>query len=321
MMLKIRFAFAAVIVFSLIGCGQNVAPQALGTLERDRVTLSATANEIIRALPQNEGKAVKPGDVLVQLDTTRQEAILARAKAEESKAIAYLLRLTNGQRPEDIAAAQANLTRSTATLIEAQKTLRRVSKLRQQNLASQAEKDKAKANRDVALADSKSATEQLAKLTNGERIEDIQQAQASLAAATAEVKLQQQILSDLTVTATRNGIIESLPYNVGERVPMNSIIAAIQTDTVPYARVYVPEPYRIKLSAGAKLRIHVDGIEKAFEGQLRWIATEPAFTPYFALNEEDRARLVYLAEVDLPEEGKDLPAGVPVQVEMPNGSK
>ncbi len=318
MMTKIRFAFAAFIVISLAGCGQNSPPQALGTLERDRVTLTATASEIIRALPKNEGQVVKPGDVLVQLDTTRQQAILARAKAEKAKSVAYLLRLTNGQRPEDIAAAQANQARSTATLTEAQKSLRRVSKLRQQNLASQAEKDKARAARDVALADHKSATEHLAKLTNGERIEDIQQAQAAVAAAKAEVRLQQQILDDLTVIATRSGIIESLPYNIGERVPMNSIIAAIQTDSVPYARVYVPEPYRIKLSAGAKLRVHIDGIDKAFEGQLRWIATDPAFTPYFALNEEDRARLVYLAEIDLPEEGKNLPAGVPVQVEMPN---
>jgi HlyD family secretion protein len=330
MLTKTRFAFASTIastitlaiaftaIFSLTGCDSNVAPLALGTLERDRVSLTATANEIIREIPIQEGQIVSPGDVLVKLDSTRQHAILTRATAEAAKAKAYLLRLTNGERPEDIASAQSKQKRAAATLTEAQQSFLRTNKLAKQKLASIAEQDKARAARDVAQADYNSSTELLTKLTNGERIEDIQQAQAALAAATAEVSLQQQIINDLTVVATRNGILESLPYNLGERVPMNGIVASIQTDTLPYARVYVPEPYRVKLSAGMKLKVHVDGIDKAFEGTLRWIATEPAFTPYYALNEDDRARLVFLAEIDLPETGKNLPAGVPAQVEMPN---
>lgn len=330
MLKKTRFAFAFTItlpitlviaftaVLSLTGCDSNVAPLALGTLERDRVSLTATANEIIRELPIQEGQTVAPGDILVKLDTTRQLAILTRASAEAAKAEAYLLRLTNGERPEDIASAQSKQKRAAATLTEAQQSFLRTSKLLAQKLASMAEQDKARAARDVAQADYNSSTELLTKLTNGERIEDIQQAQAALAAATAEVSLQQQILNELTVVATRNGILESLPYNLGERVPMNGIVASVQTDTLPYARVYVPEPYRVKLASGMKLRVHVDGINNAFDGTLRWIATEPAFTPYYALNEDDRARLVFLAEIDLPDTGKNLPAGVPAQVEMPN---
>lgn len=74
----------------------------------------------------------------------------------------------------------------------------------------------------------------------------------------------------------------------------------------------------MKLKAGDKLTVHVDDMANSYTGTLRWIATEPAFTPYYALNEQDRARLVYLAEVDMPDEAKDLPAGVPAQVEMPH---
>jgi HlyD family secretion protein len=312
-----RFAFISLIVLSILGCDQNAPSQALGTLERDRVILTATANEIVRELPIKEGQYIEKGDVLVKLDTTQQHAILARAKADEAKADAYLLRLTNGERVEDIAAAQAQLSRANAMLVEARLSYQRTSKLVLQKLASFAEKDKARAEKDGAQADYDSAKENYAKMTNGERPEDIKQAQASLEAANAEVALQQQILNDLTVTATRNGVLDSLPYNVGERVPMNGIVAAIQADTVPYARVYVPEPYRVKLKAGDSLVVHVDGLDNPFTGTLRWIATEPSFTPYYALNEEDRARLVYLAEIDLPIEGKDLPAGVPAQVEMP----
>ncbi|MGF1723916.1 HlyD family secretion protein [Photobacterium nomapromontoriensis] len=306
------------VIFILSGCDNSLPSQALGTLERDRIILTATANEIIRAQPIAEGSVVHQGDVLVKLDTKQQEAVLARARAEEAKAQAYLLRLTNGERPEDIAASAARLERAKATLLESQQYYQRINRLVQQKLLSDAERDSARAELDAAKADVDSASEGLAKLTSGERPEDIRQAQAALAAENAEVVLQQQVLNDLTVVATRDGILDSLPYNVGERVSMSSIVAAIQADTLPYARVYVPEPYRVHLQVGDVFTVHVDGMVNSYQGTLRWIATEPAFTPYYALNEEDRARLVYLAEIELPESAIDLPAGVPVQVDMPN---
>ncbi|MGR2767439.1 HlyD family secretion protein [Photobacterium ganghwense] len=307
-----------VAMIALAGCDSQPPKQALGTIERDRVTLTATANEIIREQPVAEGDYVQQGAVLVKLDTKQQVAILARARAEEAKAEAFLLRLTNGERPEDIAASAARLERFKATLREAEQNYRRVNRLVDQKLLSYAERDKARAERDAARADVASASEDLAKLTSGERPEDIKQAEAALAAAHAEVALQEQVLDDLTVVATRNGVLDSLPYNVGERVPVNAIVAAIQADTVPYARVYVPEPYRVKLTVGDSLTVHVDGVSDPFSGTLRWIATEPAFTPYYALNEQDRSRLVYLAEIDLPDSARSLPAGVPAQVEMPD---
>ncbi|BDY04253.1 HlyD family efflux transporter periplasmic adaptor subunit [Ferrimonas sp. YFM] len=302
----------------LTACSGDGASQALGTLERDRVILTATANQIVRSTPIAEGSPVRQGDVLVVLDDTQQKAIVARARAEVAKANAYLLRLTNGERPEDIAAAQANLHRVEATLVEAQANYQRAVTLVERKLASQAELDSARANRDAATAERESASEQLAKLTRGSRVEDITQAQASLEAAQAEQALQEQILSDLTVVATRDGILDSLPYNVGERVPMSGIVAAIQAEMAPFARVYVPEPYRVAMEPGMTLTVHVDGVQSSFEGKLRWIATEPSFTPYYALNEQDRARLVYLAEVLLPESAIKLPSGVPAQVEMPH---
>ena len=90
-------------VIALLGCQNDDNGKALGTLERDRISFSSTASEIIRELPVQEGTSVKTGDVLVRLDTKRHEAVLAHAIAEEAKASAYLLRLTNGERPEDIA--------------------------------------------------------------------------------------------------------------------------------------------------------------------------------------------------------------------------
>ncbi|MGL6469687.1 HlyD family efflux transporter periplasmic adaptor subunit, partial [Aeromonas hydrophila] len=136
-----------------------------------------------------------------------------------------------------------------------------------------------------------------------------------LLAATAEVALAERELADLSIVATRSGRLDSLPYHLGERVAVGAVLAAIQADEAPYARVYVPEPSLAGYRVGQPVRVQVDGVAEPFTGRLRWISKEPAFTPYYALNEQDRARLVYLAEIDLPAGAQDLPSGLPLQAE------
>ncbi len=63
--------------------------------------------------------------------------------------------------------------------------------------------------------------------------------------------------------------------------------------------------------------MHVDGLDKPINGKLRWIAHEPVFTPYYALNQQERSRLMYLAEVQLPDSAGSLPNGIPAQVVLP----
>ncbi|WP_431786793.1 HlyD family secretion protein [Vibrio harveyi] len=311
-----RIILGTFVITLLTACSKDDGQQALGTLERDRVTFTTTSSEIIRALPIKEGSQVTEGEVLVQLDTKNQEAILARAVAEQAKADAYLLKLTNGERPEDIAAAQARVARAEAQLTEAQKNYQRKAELVRKKLISQSEKDTALAARDSARAELDSSQEEFSKLTAGSRPEDIEQAKAELMAAKADVDLQQQKLAELTITATRDGLLDNLPFNLGERVPVNGIVAVIQASRVPYARVYVPATYRVNFIPGKAVQVHVDGVEKPLEGTVRWVATEPSFTPYFALTEEERSRLMYLAEVDLQDSAESLPSGIPAQVDL-----
>jgi HlyD family secretion protein len=65
------------------------------------------------------------------------------------------------------------------------------------------------------------------------------------------------------------------------------------------------------------LTVRVDGLKQSMQGTVRWISSEPAFTPYYALNQGERSRLMYLAEVQLPDSYATLPNGVGAQVELP----
>ncbi len=87
-----------------------------------------------------------------------------------------------------------------------------------------------------------------------------------------------------------------------------------------FARVYVPEHLRVHVTPGTGATIHVDGLDEAIPGRVRWVASEAAFTPYYALTERDRGHLTYLAKIDLDIDRDRLPDGVPVEVELGAGS-
>ncbi len=315
--IPIPLILAAMLPAVLDRCSASDTSVALGVLARDRVALTATASEIIVDLPVAEGSVVMAGDTLVQLDPTLQNAKLNLAQAELEKAKATLLKLQVGPREEEIAIAEAKVAGATARLADAEAIYERNARLVENSVVTEAQVANDLALRDSARAELVGAQETLKELQNGTRPEDLAVAEANVRAAEASVDAEQTVLEDLTVVATRDGVLDSLPWNLGERVTTGSPVAVLVTGQTPYARVYVPEPHRVNLKPGDTLKVNVDGLGAPLDGVVRWISDDASFTPYYGLNQDDRTRLVYLAEIDLPTASPDLPAGVPVQVPMP----
>jgi HlyD family secretion protein len=305
------------LLMCLSSCSDDKLQQALGTLERDRIVLKATAAETITATPIKEGTHVKTGDLLVQLDDTQARNNLARAEAKLNSTKANQTKLRHGARAEDIEANRAQLERAQVQVIQADANFSRVASLAKQKMIGQADLDNARSARDSAQADVHRATQNLLALTNGTRPEDLTIADAQVAEAEAALHIEQYQLSQLSIIATRDGVLDRLPKYVGERTTLNDPLAILLAGSTPYARVYILEPARTQLHVGQKLNLHVDGYATPFEGKLRWVSQDPAFTPYYGLNSHDRALLMYLAEIDLPESAKDLASGLPVQVDIP----
>ncbi len=290
---------------------------ALGTLERDRVTLSATSPEIITSQPVAQGTHVEAGTLLVQLDTTLQQATIRKLEADIAQQEANLAKLHHGARNEEIRSAVARADTARITLAESQRNYDRIDAVAKQQLASRADMETAASRRDGDQSRLQDADAQLALLKAGTRSEDIMQAEAQLASTRALLATEQQKLANLSVTATVSGILDTLSWKTGERVSAGAQVAVLLVDNALYARVYIPEPSRAAINPGTKLPVHVDGASAVYQGTVRWISREPAFTPYYALNGSERSRLVYLAEVTMPAEAGNLPAGLPAQVELP----
>lgn len=260
---------------------------------------------------------LKKGIYWFSIYNARQKALVDKTIADVAEKEANLVKLQNGSRKEDVAAAQATLNDAEASLVLAEKTLVRTKDLLASNLTSKAQYDQDVANQKTRLASRNNAREALLKLTNGTRPEDLDSAEASLAAAKAVYQSEKLTYDQLSVVATRDGILDNLPWNLGERVSINSPVAVILSGETPYVRAYIPEPYRAKLKVGSPVMVKVDGVKSPFQGMISWISMDSAYTPYYALNEKERSRLVYLADVSLPDTANDLPSGLPAQVVMP----
>lgn len=304
-------------LLSFDSCSGPEGHVALGMTARERVALTATASQIITGLPVEEGAAVTKGTVLVQLDDRLQRADVALARAQLQAAQANLDKLRAGARSEEIAAARADVDGAEAQLALAESTYARNTRLLASDTVAASRLDANRAERDSARASLAHAEATLQELQNGTRAEDLAQAQAEVAAAAAQLDAEERQLADLTVTASRDGWLDSLPWNLGERVASGSPVAVLLAADEMRVRVYVPEPARVQVHAGDTVEVRVDGIDTPYQGTFRWISSEPAFTPYYALNRTERARLMYLAEIALPETAADLPVGVPAQAILP----
>ena len=310
-------ACALVATLLLSGCRQQV-PQALGTLEYDRIALPAPAAERIIEIAVREGQRVEAGARILSLEPSRGNAQLAAVEADVARQRQVLAELRNGARSEDIDQLRANLAAAQAQARDARAYAARLQPLGSRQLVAAAEVDRARAAAASADAQATAARAALAELESGVRPEQIAQAEAALAAAEAQLRAQSVTTGKLDVVAPRAGRVDSLPYRLGDEPSPGAPLAVMLVGDAPYARVYVPEPLRAGVEVGdvATVRVGARG-ERSYRGRVRMVRSEPTFTPYYALTGKDAARLSYLAEVELEGEGvADLPAGLPLRVEF-----
>ena len=311
----LRWLFVLGCAPALAGCAQEM-PQALGTLEYDRITVPAPAAEPIVAIEVREGERVEAGQRLLRLEPERTRSTAVAGVAEADRQRALLTELHSGPRSERIAQARAELTAAQARAREAQAYLARLQQLQARQLVAAADLDRARAAAGLATAQVLGARAALAELEHGTRDEQIAQGEAAVRAAEAQSAVQQETLNRLDVVAPRAGRVESLPFKLGDQAPVGAPLVILLVGEAPYARIYVPEPQRVGVRVGSRVRVHVDGRDEALPGSVRMIRSEPSFTPYYALTGDDAARLSYLAEVELGPAAADLPAGLPVRVEL-----
>lgn len=313
---NLRFSIlgCACICLLLVACGQPKQNEMVGTLERERIELLAETNEPIVSRQVQDGQTVAAGDLILQQDTARLQARLDQLMASSEQAEARLAELVRGPRAELILETEAKLRAAQAQTLTTLNDFKRAKEMFERKLSSQAVLDHAEGSWKTSAAEENAIREELTALQNGTTVEELQQAQAAVQAAKAQVASAKVDLQRSEIRSPVSGRMDKLLYLVGERPPAGATVAVIMSDARIYARVYVPEALRADITPGKELQVQLDGVDQALTGVVRWVSADANFTPYFALTEYDRSRLSYLAEIDLPDSAKEFPSGLPLSV-------
>lgn len=292
----------------------------VGELASDRIELTAEVAEPVIEILVAEGEMVTKGQALMRQNPARAEARLAEAEAALGQAQARLDELVRGPRSEQISAARANVEGAKDELNFRRSDFTRVQEIFDKQLASPELLDRAKAALDAAEANDKLRRAQLQELLSGTTVEELAQAEQAVKQTAARRDLLAVDLARHEIAAPVDGIVDSRLFELGERPLPGQTTLVMLAGEQPYARIYVPEQLRVNVKVGAPANIYVDGLDEVISGQIRWVASESAFTPYYALTERDRGHLTYLAKIDIVEDRARLPDGVPVEVDLLLGS-
>ncbi|HTT04453.1 MAG TPA: HlyD family efflux transporter periplasmic adaptor subunit [Steroidobacteraceae bacterium] len=291
-----------------------------GNVDLREIDLPFHDSERIAEVLVQEGDRVHRGQVLARLDTRRLEPLVQKSEAMVAMQRAALQRLLNGNRPQEIAEAQAAADSAQADANNAQAQYRRVQSLAQSSsgrAVSRQDVDAARAAYDSAAARLQSAQKALALERIGPRAEDIAQARAQLLADQADLATAQAQLSDAQLRAPLDTVVRSRLVEPGDMATPQQPAFTLAITDPKWVRAYVDETNLGRLREGMGASVSVDSFpNRRFNGWVGFISPEAEFTPKSVQTTQLRSSLVYEVRIFVRDPQDELRLGMPATVTL-----
>ena len=250
-----------------------------GRLEAKLADAASKESLRIKEILVNEGDLVKPGQVLVLLDTVTLDAELAEARASVAAA------------EEKIAATEAAITRRNSEIRLAQIEVERARNLVRQRAGSQRELDV----RNMQVESTRAAlAEEQAKLETAKQ--DVEVAQAKVATI-------QTRIDDATLYSTVTGRVLYRLAEPGEVLgPGGKALTLVNLEDV-YMEIFLPSEQAAAIRTGAEARLTVDAIpNRAAPAYVSFVSPEAQFTPKEVETRSERDKLMFRVKIQVPPE-------------------
>jgi len=250
-----------------------------GRIEAKLVDAVAKDALRVKEILVDEGDLVKPGQVLVRLDTNTFDAQLAEAN----------LRVATAQ--ERVASSNFAVVRQKSLLDNAQLEFDRARKLVEANALSQQELDA----RTTSLATSKAAyDEEIAKLNTAKQEVEVAKANAATI---------QTHIDDATL---KSPVVGRVLYRLAEPGEMlaagGKALTLVNLEDV-YMEIYLPSEQAASLKVGAEARMTVDFAPgRAAVGYVSFVSPEAQFTPKQVETRSERDKLMFRVKIQVPKE-------------------
>jgi HlyD family secretion protein len=248
------------------------------------VNLSPKAAGRLDQLYVEQGDQVVAGQVIARMDSIDLQARLEQAQAALAEAQARQSQRQSGNRWQEIAQAKAQVAAAQARATLARERVTRYRALAQEGAIARDRLDEVIADDASTQANLLEAQRRLSLLQAGSRPEEIRQAQASVAAALAQVKAAQVAVNDTIIRAPFSGTITQRFATVGAFVTptttASSTASATSTSIVAVASgleilAKVPEIDIGQIRPGQIVEISADAFpSQTFQGNVRLVSPE-----------------------------------------------
>jgi multidrug efflux pump subunit AcrA (membrane-fusion protein) len=213
--------------------------------------------------------------VIARLEQDDLRAAVEKARADLAAAEAKLATIKNGARTQEVQTAEAAVRQAEANRMLAQVNLDRYHQLYQDGGIALQVVDTAGRDYDVAVAQVRSAREQLGLIREKYTPEDVQYAEAQVLQAKAALRIADATLGYATITAPMSGVVASVSTQQGETVTSGSAAAQAPTfvTIIDLSRLqvdaYVDETDIGKVRVGQEATFSVDAFpDKEFNGKV-----------------------------------------------------
>lgn len=290
-----------------------------GNVDVRQVSLAFNGSERVAEMRVNEGDLVQPGQVLAVLETTTLKLQIAQAQAQTAAQAQALRRLKSGNRPEEVAQARANVVAALADTDKVARQFERLQAISQGTggrAVSQQELDAGRANYDVAQAQLERARQSLDLAVAGARVEDIDQAEAQLKAAQAELSLMQHQLTQAELKAPVAAVVRSRLLEPGDMASPQRPAYSLAITHPKWVRAYISEVDLGHVRPGQPASVVTDSDPRPLPGRVGFIASTAEFTPKTVQTEELRTSLVYEIRVNVDDPDNRLRLGMPATIHL-----
>jgi len=223
----------AFIVYGLYLANRPVIAPLQGQIDGRYIDISPKIVGRIAKLHVREGDAVKPGDMLVTLDSPEVQAKVSQAEAARGAAAARQQLLDVGTRQEDVRVARANWERSVSAATLAETTFKRINALYKDGLVSQQRNDEVETAYRTALDGANAARAQYDLTLNGFRKEERAAAADVTRGAGAAVQEVTALAADISLKSPISAEVDKVVLHQGELAPPGfPIISLVNLDDV-----------------------------------------------------------------------------------------
>jgi len=249
-----------------------------GRIEAKLVDIAPKESLRVKEIRVDEGDLVRPGQVLVVMDTATLRSQLAEAK------------LNVAATEEKVAISKATIERRKAEIELAKVEVKRSSNLVRERAGSQRELD---VRRTALQTTTAALAEEVAKLRTTE--EEVKVAQASVATI-------QTRIDDATLKSPVTGRVLYRLAEVGEVLGAGGKALTLINLNDVYMEIFLPSEQAATLKTDAEARLTIDAVpDRAVAGFVSFVSPEAQFTPKQVETKSEREKLMFRVKIRVPE--------------------